>query len=230
MSWWLIIIAVLPGLVISYYIFYIDKFEREKFLPLVLCFVLGIASTYPGLYLQEFAESVGITEGEGGLLSTFIYAMLAIALTEELVKSACVFIFPYHRPFFNEPMDGIVYSVFVGMGFATFENILYAESFGLETILVRAVTAVPAHATFGVISGYYYGLSKFQPQRRFVLLAKGLFLAVIFHGVYDFFLLQEVYSGLMGLALLILYLGIRFSRHLIKIHLQRSQRENTGVL
>lgn len=225
MNWWLIILAVLPGLLISYYIFYIDKYNRENFLPLTICFALGMLITVPALYLQEYIADLGI-DGEGSLLNTFAFALIAVALTEEVCKGFCVLAYPFHRPFFDEPLDGIVYSVFVGMGFATLENILYADSYGLETILVRAFTAVPAHAAFGVIMGYYFGLAKFQKERRMVLILKGLLIVVLLHGIYDFFLLQEIYSGLMGFALLILYVGIRFARHLIKLHLNASKLQN----
>jgi RsiW-degrading membrane proteinase PrsW (M82 family) len=49
----------------------------------------------------------------------------------------------------------------VSMGFAAFENILYVFQGGFKVALLRAFTAIPAHATFGVIMGYYMGKSKF---------------------------------------------------------------------
>ena len=52
------------------------------------------------------------------------------------------------------------------MGFATMENISFANRFGLETVLLRAFTAVPAHLVFGVVAGYYVGLAKFDHARR----------------------------------------------------------------
>lgn len=204
-------------MVISYYIFHIDKYEKEAFAPLVICFLLGILATFPALWAQEYLDSIGFDE-IGSLLRTFIYALVGVALVEEVGKFICLTAYPYHRPFFNEPLDGIVYSVMIGMGFATFENILYAQSFGIETILVRAITAVPAHGAFGVIMGYFVGLAKFDVKRKYWLLFQGLLFTVLLHAIYDFFLLQQQYEGLMGLALLCLYLGIKLSRKLIRLH------------
>ena len=225
MSIWLVLVAIIPGLVISYYIYHIDKYEREDFTPLAICFVLGILVTFPALWAQEYLDSIGFDE-YGSLLQTFVYALIGVALVEESGKFICLILYPYHRPFFNEPLDGIVYSVMIGMGFATFENILYAQSFGVETILVRAITAVPAHGAFGVIMGYFVGLAKFNKERKYWLLFQGLLFAVFLHAVYDFFLLQQQYESLMGFALLCLYLGIRLSRKLIRLHLEASPFQN----
>lgn len=225
MSILLILVAIVPGLVISYYIFHIDKYERESFLPLAICFLLGILATFPALWAQEYLDSLGFDE-VGSLLRTFVYALVGVALVEEVGKFICLVAYPYHRPFFNEPLDGIVYSVMIGMGFATFENILYAQSFGIETILVRAITAVPAHGAFGVIMGYFVGLAKFDSDRKYWLLFQGLLFSVTLHAIYDFFLLQQIYEGLMGLALLCLALGISLSRRLIKSHLEISPFQN----
>lgn len=225
MSIGLLLLAIIPGLIISYYIYHIDKYERESFTPLAICFLLGILATFPALWAQEYLDSLGFDE-VGNLLQTFVYALVGVALVEELSKFFFLVVYPYQRSFFNEPLDGIVYSVMIGMGFATFENILYAQNYGVETILVRALTAVPAHGAFGVIMGYFAGLAKFDAKRKYWLLFQGLLFAVVLHAVYDFFLLQQIYDGLMGLALLCLLLGIRLSRRLIKLHVEASPFQN----
>lgn len=227
------LLALLPGLLLSYYIFFADKYERESWWPMLLSFGLGVLTTYPVLHLQIYFDDLGF-DGTGSLWQTFVYALVGVALTEEIFKFFGVMIFPFHRPFFNEPMDGIVFTVLAGMGFATTENILYAQNFGLETVLVRAFTAVPAHGVFGVIMGYFIGLAKFEIRlgRKIWLLLQGVLFAAALHAVYDFFILQEVYSGLTGLALLCLIIGIRIARHLINLHLAASpfkdaREENT---
>ena len=74
------------------------------------------------------------------------------------------------------------------MGFATLENILYVQKFGMQTGLLRMFLSVPAHATFGVLMGYHAGKAKFDKSNSGILLFLGLFWAVLFHGVFDFFL------------------------------------------
>ena len=58
--------------------------------------------------------------------------------------------------------SGIVYAVMVSMGFATLENILYVYSYGYETGVLELLLAVPAHATFAVLMGYFMGKQNSQ--------------------------------------------------------------------
>jgi RsiW-degrading membrane proteinase PrsW (M82 family) len=112
----------------------------------------------------------------------------------------------------------------IGMGFATLENILYVNSYGIETAMVRMFTAVPAHAAFAVIMGYYVGLAKFEQRKseEQKLLFIGFIGAVLLHGAYDYFLFQKIYEGLAVLAFVSLIAGIYYGRDLIKRHQEDS--------
>lgn len=217
----LIFVAVLPGLLIATYIYFMDKYERERSLTLLLCFGLGMAITVPGLALQTWVDSMGYSE-YGSLLWTFFFSMVVISLSEELLKFSALIAYPFRAKFFNEPMDGIVYCVMIGMGFATLENIIYATRFGMEVTVVRAFTAVPAHAVFAIIMGYYAGLAKFNPLKKYQLLLIGFSIAVFIHGLYDFFILQQAYEWLMVAATLTLYVSIFFAIKMIKKHQRNS--------
>lgn len=215
------LLAILPGILICYLIYRMDKFEKESRLPLLICFILGIASALPALKLEEWGDSLGINEyGSFGML--LLLSFIVIALSEELVKFIAVFLYPFQKSFFNEPIDGIVYSVMIGMGFATIENIIYADRFGTGTAIVRAFTAVPAHAVFAVLMGYYVGLAKFNPKKKFIYLAKGLGIAVLVHGIYDVFILQQYHEWLMLLATFTLLVGGVFAYRLIRLHQKAS--------
>ena len=67
----------------------------------------------------------------------------------------------WKNPNFNFKYDGIVYAVFVGMGFAIFENIKYVLEYGLLTGILRAMTAIPGHCAFAIIMGTFYGSAKY---------------------------------------------------------------------
>ncbi len=213
----LIFIAIAPGLLICYTIYRIDKFDKESYWQLISCFILGMLATIPAMKLEAIGESYGLEDSSDlGLLLLLSYGV--VGFSEEIVKFLVLMIFGYPRKEFNEPLDGIVYAVMVGMGFATLENIIYADRFGMETILLRAFTAVPAHAVFAVMMGYYVGLAKFDKKQRTKLIVTGLLIAIFIHGTYDFFILQEYYDWLMGFATLTLFVSIYFSIKLIKLH------------
>jgi protease PrsW len=145
-------------------------------------------------------------------------------LIEEAVKFFVVFRFLYPKKDFNEPFDGITYAVMASMGFATLENIAYTVDYGAATGVLRMFTAVPAHAAFGVIMGYYLGLAKFNPEKSGRYLVYALFFPAILHAAYDFPLLLE--DNLLGSwtnykiigALFTLVVAILLSRNAIKIH------------
>lgn len=217
----LILAAILPIILICSLIYFLDKQEKEGLIPLLLSFGLGMLSALPAVGLQMLAAKTNIDSSQNlGLL--LIYAFLVVAFSEELVKLAMVLIYPYPRTFFNEPMDGIVYSVMVGMGFAVVENLIYAYNHGIETVLVRAFTAVPAHAVFAIFMGYFLGLAKFHADKKWKLIGFGFLLAVGIHGLYDFFIIQQYYDWLMGFGLVTLLISAYLSYLLIKDHRENS--------
>jgi RsiW-degrading membrane proteinase PrsW (M82 family) len=107
------------------------------------------------------------------------------------------------------------------MGFAMVENLIYVFQGGLEVALIRAFTAVPAHATFGILMGYFMGKAKFNGKRIADNLI-GLALAVLFHGTYDFFLFLQFIPGIWIGAFISLIIAIFLARKAIKIHQKNS--------
>lgn len=218
----LLLLAVLPGLLISYAIFRADKYEREPLAPLVGCFTAGALATLPVVYFERWAYA-WLNAGDPPTLgSTALLSFGALALSEEGVKFLLLLTLAFPRKFFNEPFDGIVYAVLIAMGFATLENILYTNRFGLQTGLLRSLTAVPAHLVFGIVQGYFAGLARFEPARARALLLRGLLIAVFLHGIYDLLLLQNWSHWLVVLATFALYLCLFYCGRLIREHQEHS--------
>lgn len=222
----LLLAAILPGILFCVLIYFLDKHEKEGVIPLLITFGLGTLSALPAVGLQMLAVRLGLdsTAHIGFLL---FYVFIVVAFTEELVKIAMLLLYPYPKTFFNEPMDGIVYTIMIGMGFAVVENIIYANNFGIETVMIRSFTAVPAHAIFAIFMGYFVGLSKFHPSSKWKLIGFGFLLAIGIHGLYDFFILQQYYEWLMGLGLLTVIVGGYLSWLLIKDHRDNSPFKDT---
>ena len=70
------------------------------------------------------------------------------------------------------------------LGFATFENIEYVYAGGFWVALMRAFSAVPAHACDGALMGYFLGQARFAPNKGGYAWI-GLAVAILFHGFYD---------------------------------------------
>lgn len=221
--------AILPALLLCLLIYFLDKYDRESFAHLAISFGLGMLCALPAVGIQWLSVKAGI-EDSNHLIFLLINVFIVVALSEEVVKLATMLLYPYRQSFFDEPLDGIVYMMMIGMGFATVENLIYAQKFGMETTLVRSFTAVPAHAIFAVILGYFVGLSKFVDLDKKRLIGKGLLITVIIHGFYDFFLLQEYYDWLMVFGLVVILIGFILSWKLIRVHQKRSPfLEGAGV-
>lgn len=213
----LLLFALAPAAAVIWYIYGRDKYEKEPLRLLVLSFFLGVVSIFPAIFGSMLGEQFGFNISDN-IFITFAHAFIAVALSEEFAKFLFLRYVMFNRKEFNEPFDGIIYAVMVGMGFAAFENIMYVAEGGYHTAVLRAFTAVPAHAAFGVIMGYFVGLAKFNPQNRQRLLLTGLFWAVVAHGAYDFFLMQQNYELLGLMAFLVLIASIKISRQVIAIH------------
>lgn len=224
-DWILHVVAVLPGVIISVAVFYLDRYEHEPWYALAGCFMLGALTTWPAIRIEQWAFP-GLGEMTPGIGQTLLLAFAAVALNEELWKLLAVLAGAWPWRWFNEPLDGIVYAVLVAMGFATMENLVYADRFGLDAVVLRSLTAVPAHLLFALVLGYYLGLARFRPQKAPWLIGKGLLLAITLHGVYDFLILQRWSEWLLVLGTSGVYLGIYYGSILFGMHLEKSPFKN----
>ncbi|GAA4883297.1 PrsW family glutamic-type intramembrane protease [Flaviramulus aquimarinus] len=219
----LLLVALAPIVIIIIYIYFKDKYEKEPNRLLLYNFLLGaIISIIITTILYNAFDIVLPLTNNTSIFQQFIKAFFVVGLTEEFSKYIIVRYYAQPNKAFNEPFDGIVYAVMVSMGFAATENIFYVLESGYQTALLRAFTAVPAHATFGILMGFYMGKAKFSKNKRFLNLT-GLLLAIVFHGAYDFFLFIDFVPGIWIGAFISLFIGILLSRKAIKNHQENSQ-------
>ena len=205
----LIASALAPVIAVIIYIYYKDKYEKEPLSLLLKSFILGVISIIPAILLETLAEKIGLGVSRD-IVQTAIYAFIGVGFSEEFSKYVFLRYYIYPKKEFDEPFDGIVYAVMISMGFAAAENIMYVIQGGFSVAWSRMFTAIPAHATFGILMGYYVGKAKFH-DNKFLLMVKGLGIAVLLHGFYDFFLFTSQYYGLTFLSLATLYFAIRLS-------------------
>lgn len=222
----LFLLAVAPAIIIIVYIYFKDKFEKEPWRLLLKNFALGATVSIVLTFVLSFLiGKIFPPLNNYSITDMFIRAFFVVALVEEFSKYIIVRSFAQKNKEFNEPFDGIVYAVVVSMGFATLENVLYVYSYGFETGVLRAFTAVPAHATFGILMGFYMGKAKFS-KNRFMLNMMGLLAATVFHGAYDFFLFINWIPGITTGAFVSLLIGIFLSRKAMKKHQENSLFKN----
>lgn len=214
----LLLAAIAPSAALMYYIYMKDKYEKEPRRLLVKAFLLGAISVIPVLIVEM---NLNLFErGDESLIAAGYTAFIVAGLVEEAFKFTMFYLLIWRNNEFDEMYDGIVYSVFVSLGFATVENIGYVLSSGFSVALLRSITAVPAHAMFGVAMGYYLGIAKFvrEPYKSRYF-RKGLIVPIILHGIYDFILLSRRYYIMSIFVIYMIYLwkrGIRNVRELVE--------------
>ena len=213
----ILLLAILPPLLIAYYIYQKDKYDKEPKSLIIKSFLFGCLGIIPAIFLELFAEGV--------FTNLFLYVFIGIALVEEGVKYFFLKKYLFNKPDFNEPMDGIVYAVMISLGFATVENIFYVygeEGQEIQVAVIRMFTAIPLHAVCGVILGYFVGLAKFTDNSK-PLLYKGLFLATLVHGLYNYFIFLG--EGFI-FSIIALVVAVYYSKKAINLHQQDSKIRN----
>ena len=186
----LLILSLAPVLIIAGYIYFRDKYEKEPIKLLLFALILGGFIVIPILFVEQLLS--GLAGSLSGLASAAWNAFVVAGFTEESFKYIALYLLIWKSPEFNEKFDGIVYAVYISLGFAGVENILYVLEGGISTGIMRAITAVPAHAIFGITMGFYFGLAKFYKKESRTLKLKAIVYPIVLHGIYDFILMTGI--------------------------------------
>ena len=152
--------ALLPALFLMWYIYQKDKLEKEPGALLGRLFFSGVLAALLALFLEQLFQGVMDAFSYPSESAYIITEAIMIGLSEEFAKYFFLYRNTWRSPEFNFRYDGIVYAVFVSLGFAAIENILYVFQYGIGIALSRGLLAVPAHMAFGVFMGSFYGRAK----------------------------------------------------------------------
>ena len=136
----LFVISLAPVLIIAGYIYFRDKYEKEPVRLLFFALLAGGLTVIPILFVEMLLDR--FTESFRGLLSPAWKAFVVAGFTEEIFKFVALYLLIWKSAEFNEKFDGIVYAVYISLGFAAVENVLYVLQGGIGTGLMRAITAV----------------------------------------------------------------------------------------
>ena len=183
--------AVIPAVFLMLYTYRMDKADKEPTGLLVKLVLCGCLAAVPAYILETVMQDVILPRIPFHSYTAY-YIVLAAGIG--LIEEGCKYFF-LHRvtwddPAFNYRFDGLIYAVFVSLGFAALENILYIYNYGLEIFLSRALLAIPAHFAFAVIMGSWYGAAKVQEVRgntgkMHMNLIVAYLAAAVLHAIYD---------------------------------------------
>ena len=208
MNYMILLTALLPIAILAFYIYRKDCKSPEPTGQLLKAFFLGVLSVPLSLCISTPLDVLGMYSMEpstvAGAISTSFWGA---AIPEEIAKFIMLWLVLRNNRCFDEKMDGIVYAVFVSLGFAALENVMYLFA-NVDTYLsvgiTRAIFALPGHFCFGILMGYYYSLAKFYPKTPKKNKALILVAPIIVHGLYDSILFViNVTPAISGILLIV---------------------------
>lgn len=210
-------IAIFPAIFFMIYIYRNDDKEKEPPLLLLKCIIGGLLSVPIAIILEMIAEAVVIYLLENVVSATRVnYGVLTaifVGLIEEGAKFFFLYKFTWKDKAFNYRFDGIVYAVFVSLGFAALENVFYVFNYGTGVALQRALLTIPGHMSFAVYMGLYYGHAKVSeavnnPDAKALNLKAAYAFAVLLHTIFDATLMVESDIGLIIFFIFVIILDI----------------------
>ena len=183
--------AVIPAVFLMVKVYRSDRLERESPYMLWTLIRSGILSSLIAMLAERILSALlGAVVANRATYQVLLYFGV-VAFSEEGAKHFMLRRSAWNAREFNCQYDGVVYAVFVSLGFALWENISYVMHYGFSTAIVRAVTAIPGHTCFGVFMGVFFGLARkyanrgdAQASRLFQVLS--VLAPALLHGAYDY--------------------------------------------
>lgn len=219
----LIAAAVIPAIFLLIQVNRADKLDKEPWGLLLGLVFRGIIATSLAVFTEELGEA--LLEGlwpEDSVVYRAIMYFIVVGLSEEGFKYLVLKRRTWRSPAFNCQFDGVVYAVSVSLGFALWENIGYVAMYGLGTAMVRALTAVPGHACFGVIMGAYYGMAKRYenygyPRKSKTCRRLAVLIPMTVHGIYDYIASSDTDGSEWLFLIFVVLLFVIISRKIKKL-------------
>lgn len=180
--------ALLPAVIYMLYIIAYDSKKPEPLKVLLLAVLIGIIAAYS-------VTAIGMPLFMGGfeselnkdIIDSLSIGFLQIAIPAELSKWLLLLAFLYFNKYYDEYLDGIVYSVCLSMGFAGVLGVWFMSGFvGFSTsmFLFKGVTTslilIPIHLMSGASMGYFLAIS--NRKRKVVNTASALIVPILIDG------------------------------------------------
>jgi len=171
------ILTLIPAIALCVFVYYKDKVEKEPVWLLSVLLGAGALVYYPAYLLEGLAMGIidnafashisfsaeGAASYSSGAIMVshkLLLAFIGISLIEELIKWAVVYLITFRNKNFDCMFDGIVYYVFVSLGFVIAESVRYAVSGGTFSAMMRSAASLPAHMLFAIVAGFVYTVAK----------------------------------------------------------------------
>ena len=216
--------AFLPPILYAIWIRNTEKYNREKWKPIIVCFLWGATIAIVASIILELilGISLAISFDDGNILG-LVTAIIIAPFAEELTKPLALRTKTVKKEL-DELEDGLIYGAVAGLGFSATENLLYGWCFLSEglfvflvLIVIRSFGGCLLHASATALTGYGYG--KTIIRGKSILRVLPFFILAIFvHAFYNFLVSLDIVGLVISLfaALIFVAISIRLVRNKIK--------------
>ena len=207
----LIFLSFLPPLVYTIWIRNTERYHREQWRSIFLCFLWGATIAVVAAFILEiifelpFLYSASRTE-----ITPFLAVVVIAPIIEEFTKPLALRLKTV-RYRLDELENGLIYGAVAGLGFSATENLLYGYSSLSEGIVaflilmtIRSFGGCLLHASATAFTGYGYGKTVMKHTSLFRVLPYFI-IAIFLHGFYNFLVSYELIGMISGLFLAFLF-------------------------
>ena len=204
---WLLLVfmSFLPPLIYTIWIRNTEKYNREKWRTILICFLWGASIAVIASFIIEYIFHISIGASINNYNTRdFLLVILIAPIAEEFSKPLALRLKSVKKEI-NEFEDGLILGAVAGLGFSATENLFYGWSFlsnGLLIFLIlislRSFGSCLLHASATALTGYGYG--KFIMKHTKILSIIPYFILAIFvHSAYNFLVSNDMIRILIGL-------------------------------
>ena len=205
----LLITAFLPPVIFAIWIRNTEKYHKERWRSIFLCFFWGATIAVVAAIILEYVLNFSIIPSiQRQELIPLISVVIIAPFAEELTKPLALTLKTVKREL-SEFEDGLIYGAVAGLGFSATENFLYGWSYGLEFLseglffflvfmAIRSFGGCLLHASATAWTGYGYGKAIMR-HATILRVVPYLVLAIFVHAFYNFVLSYNLAGATTGL-------------------------------
>lgn len=239
-----VFLGIVPMVIYAAVVSWLDRWEKEPVALLLAAFGWGCIPSVVFAVVAQLSLGMPMGDEEVSLAQLLVQSSIVAPVTEELIKALGLFlIFFIFSDEVDSVLDGLIYGSMIGFGFAAVENVLYfagqRDPAGLLGLFfLRTFVFGMLHALFTGLTGVGFALGKFgKLSMKWIWPALGLMLAIITHGIHNYFatiggahILAAVFGVCLGIFWFLATMAYCLVRESQWIRLQLGDEVKKGVL
>jgi RsiW-degrading membrane proteinase PrsW (M82 family) len=206
--------AFLPPLIYTYWIRNLEKFNKEKWKPVLFSFLWGATIAIIAAIIIELVLQLSLVPSIKNPTSLgFITVVIIAPFAEELTKPFALRLKIVKKEL-EELEDGLIYGAVAGLGFSATENLLYGWDFLSEGLLfffifisIRSFGGCLLHASATAWTGYGYGKTIIK-NTKLIKVLPYFVLAILVHAFYNAILSFDILGAVIGLSAALIFTAI----------------------